>query len=381
MARPQPPAQPPPGTPTSSQNTQLTQAGSAFGQLLGSVIRVSSGIAGMTTIFSAAGNAIKAMGNGVKAVSGLFVMLVSPMTGFVMVLTGGLNGITNFVQAIGKAVTGLFMLGAAAAPQGIQTFAKVLDYLTSVIGSIATPVFLVITAAVLTVADALAGPMLAATEAVAKWMADNLVSAIKETVGFFVKLYDWGDYVIVKLQNFADYMLIVAKMIQLGFTLAMAGISKAVAYVLDFIPGLGDVSKALDAWSDASVQVSSDLVDEISGIVDGIDKRNDDQAARSADRKKSLEAGGGIDTTINGLLKGFGGNLGAVITEMRRGMAEKGNVGFSGLTDVQKTIQTQAFQSTISGRQLDTQIKILDILSGMAQRFDVNRPNNPAVVA
>lgn len=373
-----PPAPTPPASPNTP--TPANQAFQAFGGLIGSVIRVSTGLAGMTTIVSAIGSGLKAVGNSLQIVGGLFYALVSPLAGLKMVGTGVLNLFTNLVTALGKAIFGLFTLGAAAAPQGIQTFAKVLEYLTSVIGSVATPIFTVLTAAVLTLADVLMGPMLQATDAVAKWLADHLVGAIKGTITFFVNLIDIGDLVITKLRNFGDYMLIVAKMIQLGFTLVMAGLSKAAAYILDFIPGLGNASKALEAWSDSSTEASSQLVDEIDGVLAGIDKRNEEQGKRSEERRKSVAAGGGIDTAINGLLKMFGLNISSVITEMRRGMGANANVGFSGLTDVQKTIQTQAFQSSISSRQLNVQQAILDKLSAFASRFQGNVAGQGAIV-
>jgi hypothetical protein len=50
------------------------------------------------------------------------------------------------------------------------------------------------------------------------------------------------------------------------------------------------------------------------------------------------------------------------------------------LTDVQKTIQNQAFQSSIGSRQLGVQQAILDKLSGFAARFQGNAAGQAAIV-
>lgn len=263
------------------------------------------------------------------------------------------NRLTNTVIATGLAFVG-FAAALRAAPGALEAFGEVMTYFSTILGSVATPVVVVFMAVVLAVAEMLRGPMLSATKLVAEWLGKNLWNSIAT--------------VVVKLQNFGDYMSIVGKFIQMGFLTIMEGISRAVAYVIDFIPGLGGASKALSDWADATGAANKEYAGEVTKLIEGIDKRNKDLA----ENKNPIQEFG------KDFKEGFGKNLDTIMNSMDAATAKKGNVGFSGIGEISKTIQGQAFQSDMAGRTLQVQQQIRDILKEM--RGDFMGPPAPAAV-
>jgi hypothetical protein len=79
-----------------------------------------------------------------------------------------------------------------------------------------------------------------------------------------------------------------------------------------------------------------------------------------------------------GLFKDFAGKLpegiSKVIQSMMGAVSKNANVGFSGIADVQKQVQMQAFQSRIAQETLDVD---KDILNAVMPLKDLLRDNRP----
>lgn len=234
----------------------------------------------------------------------------------------GLAKVTGeLVKVTPAATAALTSLGAAALPGGFTVLAQTVQYMTSIIGTVAVPVFGVVAAAGLTLADMFKDTLLSAAKAVATWFTENLIPAIKLVV----------DACSFLAEKFADT--------QQGLATGMAWIGEKLGLVEK---GTTDVLRGDDIRARARQQQA--------------------QAAAPAGGGAAAPAGGGI-------MDKFVENFGSIVQSIRQGMAQQAKYGFSSLTEAAKQIQMQAFQSDMQKKLFDVQKSALDILESMLKEF------------
>lgn len=276
---------------------------------------------------------------------------VKGVNGAFSLLTDRSASLTASIAATSAAIVAL---GAAALPGGFEILGQVVTYLAAVIGSVATPIFLVMMGSVMVLADMFRGPLLTATREVATWLANNLQPAIEGVVRGFL--------------TFSDYMTVTANTIRMVFLAAAGGIltivqgvMRAVEWVLGKIPGMGSAGKAVGKGAD-------ELGTWIDGIKEAIrseSKEADEALKRIADRQKEGRGQGQAGAAAQNFMGSLAGKIEQILKTASFAMAQKANVGFTGIADVAKQVQMQAFQS-------DIQTQILKVLRenlGVGKKF------------
>lgn len=360
-------------------------AGSAFSNLVGQVARAGAGIAGMATLASAASSAMDAFGKslkaGVQVLAVPFKALVSTVKGVVDgiakstgglaaaigggigggiagLLTGIIGGVADALKSIIKAftsltdatlklTTGLFELGAAAAPGGMEAFGHVLDYATAVLGKVGIPVFVALNTAVLTVIEHFSGPLNQASQAFAKWIGQYLVSAIDKTIEFLeVDLPNAVSATIDWLKEFGKAVQSAWHEISLlnqSMEMWAEGISRGFHRVNEMI--------GIDSGGHASGfgGGKGEWLKQILGT-NPFEKTPEAIASEQKQAQRSQHAAA------------VKKNLDDFLADMAASFAKKANVGYSGVADIHKTIQNQAFGGSIQQRALAEQQKSTKIL-------------------
>lgn len=329
--------------------------GGALQNLVGQVARAAAGIAGVATIASAASSAMESMAHAANALTAPIRALLSLDFGKLLEIPGSLvKAFVSLTDAALKLTTGLFELGAAAAPGGMEAFGHVLDYATTVLGKIAIPVFVALSTAVLTIVEHFSGPLQTASIAFAKWIGQYMIAAIDKTIEFLEE-----------------------------------DLPNAIRSTIETVQGFGSALKKLWDWlAEAYAKINGP------GAVDDLNKTKPQAAALEEYRQAMLagdkagmqrwakQAGLGhvgakgpertedmtFDTPIDrsrarkGSRDAATRNLDQLLADMAASFAKKANVGYSGVADIHKTIQQQAFGGSIQQRQLTEQEKSRGIL-------------------
>jgi hypothetical protein len=315
---------------------------------------------------------------------GLF-QVVAPLNAF----GGALRQLTNTLQASSKEGAGGFFAGvvggfgkvAAAAGLaggalmalaggsllgGFEVLGDAVKYLVAVIGSALAPVFVVLIAGILTLADQLRGELAPAAEGAGDSFG-VLVGVVSSVVDGFMILIDGLKIVWHSLKIGFDAFV---NMIDTAGT----RLGEAVVQLMSFIPGSGVSKKdaALDMAADEkalaqrSTQRKSEGQEHLNAIgaaVGDITRRA--SGAPGADGKTTREnMASNLDSVMKALTQAAGQN-------------SKANVGFSGIADVWKTMQMNTIQSDIQARTLDTQMKTLENVKKLVQLW--GRPSVPAI--
>jgi hypothetical protein len=225
--------------------------------------------------------------------------------------TRGLQAqVLNFAAATAKATTALTALGASGLEGGFTVLGQTVRYFTSVIGAVAAPVFVATSAAVLTVAEAFRGPMMTATQAVAKVMNDlipvvgNLMDAMGRAVNFLTER---------------------AKEAKEGI----------------FDPWWAAFKHFWGFQAQREGGALQPLAKAIQGVVPGVNA--DGRQAQAQANAPGQEGGGFVGAFVRNLDK----VIQALQVEMNRG----GTGGFSDLADVHRQVQMKAFQSELQAQQ------------------------------
>lgn len=266
----------------------------------------------------------------------------------------GLNStLSTFGAAVAKTTAGIVALGAAALEGGFKTLSTTIQYFVAVVGSVATPVFAVLAAIILTVADMFRDQLLNAARNVAAMLANNVVPQLQtmaNVIGAFVDVVDAG------------MALLVA-----SFKATQVAIAAFVEWMLSFIPG-GRSNQEIVAGAAADFGA---IFLEWEKKMQDIDQRLKGRNVLGVGPGGAGGAGGG-DFAAK-----LADNLEAVIQDLQKNLGDRGNVGFSAIGDIGKTIQQQAFQSNIQQRLLDTQLKNLGVLREML--VELRKPQPAAV--
>lgn len=352
------------------------ELGEAIASLNGQILSLAGGLAGFAGIISGLEKGLNLVTKVATNLANAVISTVSavPIFGEALgIATDGLSKVASatitLVRGAIEAGAGLIALGLAATPGGFKVLGEVVNYLTTVLGSALAPIAVVVIAAIATVADYFMGPMLDAMGVVTEWLGNNLFAAT-------VRLVDIFDTAYVKIANFADYLIIVADFIKLGWQTATYGVLKAldglnhaIGWIVDKIPFTGKAGKEIMAREDIG-KLADKALDEMRGSVSdidnrrfGIERRNTALEERKANRPEAVAAG--MDTFIK--------NLKSTVQGVNVALAEKGNLGFTGLADIAKVIQRQAFQDDFQARTLNLQARIAKGVERLEQVIEAKK--------
>lgn len=235
----------------------------------------------------------------------------------------GASALVAFATAAKGAYDTLKGLAASALPQGMKQVDTAFDILAGTIGQVVAPAFVMIGAGALTLAQQIAG-ILAPNM-------DSLAQAFADMAGVAVRCVE-------ALTTFAK------KTSEQG----IGGLATSVGKMGVFGPG-GMAAAYLFGKSDDPVSAALDTARNPTGKgVNGED-----------------------------LLQEFTKNFSDMVADMKQGISATG-VGFKGIADAGKQIQTQAFQSNMQQKQLDMFTKMVALLEKISSK--VGGPQ-PAAVA
>ena len=327
---------------------------SPFNDIFNSVARVVGSFAGLTQVVQG----IEALFKGLMgSVTGVFKVLKGLATLDITSILGGLMNLreafTNLWKGALKLAEGLMLLGIAALPGGFKVMAEVLQVLVSTIGQFMTPIIIVVGAALLTLAEQLKGPM---------------ASAMKFMIGVAVILakvlaivIDAFSFVINIAIAVVQVALLPLKTAILVCVLAVGSFIKALGEIIDYIPGTGDFGKNLQTAGDNAMglatagfkDVAQDLFDPI---------------LRSQESLASLLSGltGLGSSTESAMSK----NMAKMVSASRRNDPNAAQPGFSGIADLWKQIQMQAFKDPIATEQLKINTQMLGRLDRLVNIFE-----------
>jgi hypothetical protein len=290
-----------------------------FPELLGQVAGAAVAIKGLNALFQSAQTAVKALADVVNA--------PDLKTAFKNLKAG----VDSFAAATVKATAALGAMGAAALTGGFGVLADVTEILTTAIGAVAVPVFAMLAAAALTVAECFRGDLLKAGEKVAGFLANNLLPVL----GVFKA-------------NIAHVVF--------AFNLLISAVTNTAIMLLQLIPGASGPK-------DAAMRFHKDFVREAVKWAVAMQDAN-------ANWNNKLGNGGGGNGGGNGLLAMFRDNLGKVIQSLEMASARQANVGFSGIADVWKQVQMAAFQSQLEEEKRRFRLENLGLLRKFLDRLD-----------
>lgn len=322
--------------------------------------------------------------------------------GNVMGVTIALFG--QLIAGLGNVIGGLIQLGIAALPGGLETFNDVISYVATVVGSAFAPAIVLVMAGLVTLADMLSGPVLAGVTAfldggVDKWLAvieDWIAQFITWTNGFIggAEALLQGIWWFVSAVREVGKFLIAYGPMLIGawfgsvFGPLGAAIGAFVGLVLSIIAKLGggvnrpDRSKGevTPEQHRKNLETRARAEGLPPGWVDEqLEREKKEKAKNIGPQFPRLPGAPKLDqlfdkTKINDSLKS---NLAAVVSTMQTHQGEKANLGFTGIAEVQKQIQMQAFQSEIEARKLRVQEQILrELTEHFGKRHD-NSPTPP----
>ncbi len=312
-----------------------------------------------------------------KAVVSGFDALASIITSAFSVLSHLMTAFTSLTDAALKLTTGLFELGAAAAPGGLKAFAQVMEYATAVVGRVATPIFVALATAVLAIVRYFEGPLTAATLIVAEWIGVHMVDAISAIIT-----------AIEKAVAFFSEALPAAVKTTIAFFKddIPDAFNTFVDSVYDSTDALVAFAKDLNEGARNAKSVLTVLFGSVTDMIDDANERNNREgqagqlgpnaARRAAERAAKGEqfTGGGaggdfglVDSKAGKIADLIGQSMHDLLQAMRDAFAQQANVGYSGIADIHKTIQMQSFKGNIQADILNENIKTNGILNRMEQ--------------
>jgi hypothetical protein len=273
------------------------------------------------------------------------------LTAFIGVSGAIIGGIGTFIAALGQVAGGLLQMGLSGIAGGVAVFGEAIELVTSVLATSMGPAIDLIIAALLTLAEDLAGPM---QDAMQSFFKDNFDAVASTLGGWIDTVEDWISQLPDMSTLFFDTIQTIITALKL-FTAAVIGATVGLIVMMAMTNPLA----AAIAGLTAGIAL---IVMGIVGLFTGGKKEAESKSSEQREQERKQKQ---RDTLIR--------NMERSINARQVEIGKKGNIGFSSIADVAKQVQMNAMRNDIEAQTLQVQIQQLETERMMLQEIK-NRP-------